>query len=285
MELRGYEVGSQIGESSRCRLYLGSNAAEQVVIKVAKTFDDGDFLADEASWFGIVNSFTKQVAAMQEKLGETNAHYDWLFAELVSSFLEPTQDDRRINMFRFTDVALGDLVPLSKLRERTQIDVRTSVWILGRFLKIYSFYELMSDSGDNPIIRYANFSPGDFLIGPKRHRLIYYHHSGHVADVMATTYVRSIVQFILDWTAVEDDSSEQAYIELLQDLVKNGRTSFEETHTELYKLVKELWEFSITHSRTAKNSVHGNKLRRDNLLWATEHFRQQVIIRHALAMA
>lgn len=241
MELRGYEVGSQIGESSRCRLYLGNNATEQVVIKVAKTFEDGDFLAEEANWFGVINSFIKQVAIMQEKLGETNAHYDWLFAKLISSFLEPTQGDRRINMLRFTDVKLSDLVPLPKLREQTQIDARTSVWILGRLLKIYSFYELISNSGDNPIFKYANFSPGDFLIGPKTHRLIYYHHSGCSTDVVATTFVRLIVQFILDWTVIEDDSSERDYNELLQDLATNGRVNFEEAHAELYKLVKRLW--------------------------------------------
>lgn len=241
MELRGYEVGSQIGESSRCRLYLGDNATEQVVIKVAKTFEDGDSLAEEASWFGVVNSFIKQVATMQEKLGETNAHYDWLFAELVSSFLEPTQGDRRINILRFTDVELSDLIPLPKLRQQTQIDARTSVWILGRFLKIYSFYELISDSGDNPIFKYANFSPGDFLIGPKTHRLVYYHHSEHTTDVVATAYVKPIVQFILDWTAIDDDPSELAYIKLLQDLASQGRATFEEAHTDFYRLVRELW--------------------------------------------
>ena len=241
MELRGYKVGSQIGESSKCRLYLGDIATKQVVIKVAKTFEDGDFLAEEANWFGVVNSFIKQVAVMQKELGETDAHYDWLFAGLVSSFLEPTQEDRRINLLRVTDVELSDLVPLPKLREQTQIDVRTSVWILGRFLKIYSFYELMSSSGDNPIFKYANFSPGDFLIGPKTHRLIYYHHSGHTTDVVATTHVKPIVQFILDWMAAEDGLSEQAYIELLQDFATKGRLSFEEAHAELYKLVRELW--------------------------------------------
>lgn len=241
MELRGYEVGSQIGESTRCRLYLGDNATEQVIIKVAKTFEDGDFLAEEANWFSAVKAFTKQVAIMQDELGEANAHYDWLFAELVASFLEPTQGDRRINMFRFTDVELGDLIPLPKLREKTQIDARTSVWILGRLLKMYGFYELMSDLGDNPILRYANFSPSDFLIGPKNHRLICYHHSGHTTDVFATDYVKPIVQFILDWMAVEDDASERSYIELLQNLATKGRVTFEEAHTELYELVKELW--------------------------------------------
>ena len=241
MKVRNYEVGKLIGEASKFRIYLGSDNARQVVMKVAKTFEDGDSLVEEARWFNVLQALIAQVAEMQEKSTGTNSHYEWLFANLVSSFLEPSQQDRRINIFEVIDTDFIQLTPLPKLRAKTKIDTRTSIWILGRFLKIYSFYELLADSGDNPIVRYANFSPGDYLIGPERHRLIYYNHSGSMTDVIANDYVRVITKFILEWVVINEDDAEQKYLQLLSDFVTNGRATCEEAHTELYQLVRKLW--------------------------------------------
>lgn len=241
MKVRNYEVGDLIGEASKFRIYLGHDDEKNVVIKVAKTFEDGDLLAEEASWFNVLRAFIAQVAAMQEELGQTDAHYDWLFANLTSSFLEPTQQDRRINVLKVVDVDFNKLIPLPKLRNQTEIDARSSVWILGRFLKIYSFYELLAVSGDNPIVQYANFSPGDYLIGPEKHRLIYYNHSGAVADVIANTYVMAIAKFMKAWTVIKDDPAEQKYYQLLSDFATNGRVTCKGAHAELYRLVNELW--------------------------------------------
>lgn len=241
LKVRNYEVGKLIGESSKFRVYLGDNDGRQVVLKVAKTFEDGDYLAEEAGWFNILRSFIIEVAKMQAKSGKDSSHYEWLFANLVSSFLEPSQNDRRINILEVVDTDFGRLVPLPKLRAQTEIDARTSVWVLGRFLKIYSFYELLAISGDNPTTRYANFSPGDYLIGPERHRLIYYNHSGAMNDAVANNYVRAIAEFILEWVVIEDDPTEKEYYQLIEDFAANGRSTCEEAHAELYRLIRKLW--------------------------------------------
>lgn len=241
MKVRNYDVGSLIGETSKFRIYLGENGDEKVIVKVAKTFEDGDYLAEEASWFNVLKAFIAEVERVQEDLGKTNSHYDWLFADLESSFLESTQQDRRINIFKVKDVDFDGLIPLPKLCAQTKIDARTSVWILGRFLKVYSFYELLASSGDNPVVQYADFSPGDYLIGPERHRLIYYNHSEHVADVIANDYVIAIAQFMMDWVEVRADLDEQKYYDLLNNFATTGRVTCEEAHAELYRLVRELW--------------------------------------------
>lgn len=241
MKVRNYEVGKPIGEAPKFRIYLGKDGEKQVIIKVAKTFEDGDSLAEEAKWFNLIGAFVSQVATMEEDLGKNSSHYDWLFANLRSSFLESTQQDRRINVFEVVDTDFDKLTPLSKLQAQTKIDARTSVWILGRFLKIYGFYELLAVAGDNPIIRYADFSPDDYLIGPGRHRLIYYNHSGSIADVIASRYVKSIANFIAEWVTIENDSAEQDYFQLINDFATNGRATCKEAHSELYQLVSELW--------------------------------------------
>ena len=241
MRVRNIEVGNRIGESPKFRIYLGTtDDAKQVILKVAKTFEDGDILAREAGKFNIMQSLGTEIAKFESDQGG-NSHYDWLFANLLSSFMEPTQGDRRINVLEVFDTDLGKLVPLAKLHAETEIDARTSVWILGRFLKFYSFFELMAASGDNPITRYPVFSPDDYLVGPERHRLVYYNFSGDVADVIANDFVKAIAKFVLSWVAIEEDPLEQKYFHLLQDFAENGRTSFEEAHGDLYELVEELW--------------------------------------------
>ena len=242
MRVRNIEVGSRIGEASKFRIYLGTMDDEQpVILKVAKTFEDGDILAEEAGKFNILRSFEEQVAKLEADQGGSNSHYDWLFANLLSSFMESTQGDRRINVFATPDIDLGKLIPLTKLHAEVEIDTRTSIWILGRLLKFYGFFELLAADGENPIIRYPIFSPDDYLIGPERHRLIYYNFSGDMADVVAYDFVKAISRFILNWVVVGDDPAEQEYLELLKDLSESGRDSFEEAHGDLYRLVERLW--------------------------------------------
>ena len=242
LRVRNIEVGPRIGEASKFRIYLGAmDGGQSVILKVAKTFEDGDILAREASEFNILSSFAEQIAKLEANQGGSNSHYDWLFAKLLSSFMEPTQGDRHINVFMAPDTDIGELFPLTKLHAEVEIDTRTSIWIFGRFLKFYSFFELLAASGDNPIARYPIFSPDDYLIGPEKHRLIYYNFSGDIADVVADDFVRAISKFILDWVVVGDSSSEQEYLELLEDFSEFGRNSFEQAHRDLYTLVKRCW--------------------------------------------
>lgn len=242
LRVKNVEVGNRIGEASKFRIYSGkTNNGEQVILKVAKTFEDGDILAEEASKFNILRTFEMQVALLQEQQDHTSSHYDWLFANLSSSFMEPTQGDRRINIFTIRDIDLNKLIPLTKLNDEIEIDARTSVWILGRFLKFYSFFELLTASEGNSVARYPLFSPDDYLVGPEKHRLIYYNFSGDMADVVAFDFVKTVAKFILDWTVIGDDSSEQKYFDLIKDFSEYGRDSFETAHGDLYRVIEELW--------------------------------------------
>lgn len=204
LRVKNIEVWNRIGEASKFRIYSGkTDNGEQVILKVAKKFEDGDILAEEASKFNILRTFETQVSLLQKQQGHTNSHYDWLFANLNSSFMEPTQGDRRINVFMIPDIDLNKLIPLTKLHDKIEIDVRTSAWILGRFLKFYSFFELLAASEDDSVAKYPLFSPDDYLIGPENHRLIYYNFSGDMADVVAFDFVKAITKFVLDWTVIK----------------------------------------------------------------------------------
>lgn len=261
-KVRNIEIGNRIGEASKFRIYSGkTDEGEQVILKVAKTFEDGDILAVEAGKFNILKTFEAQVALLQKEQGcPRNSHYDWLFANLTSSFMEPTQGDRRINVFTIPDIDLSKLIPLTKLHGEIEIDTRTSIWIIGRFLKLYSFFELLTASKDDPVTRYPLFSPDDYLIGPEKHRLIYYNFSGDMADVVAFDFVKAVAKFILSWTVIGDNSAEQRYFDLLKNFSEYGRNSFEEAHGDLYKLVEELWGIQY-HPFTYRD--------RNTIIWKT----------------
>lgn len=56
LRVKNIEVGNRIGEASKFRIYSGkTDSGEQVILKVAKTFEDGDILAEEASGYFDIN--------------------------------------------------------------------------------------------------------------------------------------------------------------------------------------------------------------------------------------
>lgn len=247
MRVRNIEVNSEnyIGQTSRFRIYHGIRDDNQpVILKVAKIFEDGDILAEEAGKFNALSAFEEELARLEEHMGDERSHYDWLFAKLSASFMEPAQGNRRINVFMMPDIGLSRLTPLTKLHAEIEIDARTSIWILGRFFKFYSFIELSRTLGSEmPLTGYPVFSPDDYFIGPERHRLVYYNFSGEVASVAVFDLVKTVSQFILDWVVAKDDAAEQEYLELLKNLSQHGRESFSGAHRDLYSLVEKLWRF------------------------------------------
>lgn len=261
VKIRDIDVGNLIGEAEKFKIYLGKTEDDQeVIVKVAKTFEDGDILAKEAGKFKLLDSFEAHIKRLEEDKGLSTSHYDWLFGRLHSSFTESTQGDRRINVFKIPDIELSKLIPLSKLSAESEIDCRTSVWILGRLLKFYAFHELLGEWEYRSIPRYPVFSPDDYLIGPDSHRLIYYNFSEDIQDVIATAFVKSIANFMIKWVVIEDDSPETDYMDLLKDFSENGRQTFEKAHKDLYSLVKELWGVRY-HPFTYRE--------RNSLIWKT----------------
>jgi len=246
LKVRDIEVGELIQETPTFRIYLGTAPDErEVFLKVAKTYEDNQPLIDEASTFSEMAIFGEQIARYEEEQSGRNSHYDWLFANLMKSFSEPTQGDRWINVFSVLDTEIGKLMQLQKLQSETEIDAKTSVWILGRLFKFYGFFELMgvdeSEDSEFYTAEYPVFSPDNYFIGPERHRIICYNIPEKNLCSFANDEVKAVAKFVLDWLAVEDDPKEQEYKELLEGFVENGRERFEYAHRELYELVRELW--------------------------------------------
>ena len=235
VEFKGIKIGNKIGETSKFRIYTGEKDEETIIVKVAKTFEDGEVLQREAAKFTELNSQITHI----NTLAGPEAGYELLLASIDGSFLEPTQGDRRINIFSSSpNVSMDKLVPLPKLYNSTVIDARTSVWILGRLYKFYNLFELVRSINSDDAVKYPLFSSGDYLISPEYHRVVYYNFSGEIEDSLATNFVKAVTRFIRTWV---DEDSDKEYLNLLDELTNDGRDTFEQAHQELYKLVEKLW--------------------------------------------
>lgn len=233
-EFKGIKIGNKIGETSKFRIYTGEKDGETLIVKVAKTFEDGEVLQREAAKFTGLNNQITHI----NTLAGPEAGYELLLAHIDKSFLEPTQGDRRINVLSSPKVSMDELVPLPKLYNNTVIDARTSVWILGRLYKFYNLFELVKSINSDDAVKYPLFSPGDYLVSPEYHRVVYYNFSGEIEDSLATNFVKAVTRFIRTWV---DEDSDKEYLNLLDRLTNEGRDTFEQAHQELYELVEKLW--------------------------------------------
>lgn len=241
-KVRGVEVDKLIGKSSKFQIYTGHMSdGTQAILKVAKTFDDGKTLAEDAKVFTVLKNFELHLREIAKFPSADAVNYHLLFAKLLSSGLEETQGDRRINIYTVPETDLDSLVPLSKLYSQVQPDVRSSIWILGRLLKFYGMFEIMRVANDDDACKYPIFSEHDYLIGPRHHRVVYYNYSGEIYDVYATELVSKIAQYILDWVVMDGSPESLKYQSLLASFANDGRNTAAEAHKELYDLVRELW--------------------------------------------
>ena len=280
MTIKDIEVGSRFGETSKFRVYHGTmiDSRQPVIVKVAKTFEDGDVLAEEAAKFTRMRIFADELKKLEQKAKNKDSGYGLLFANLEASFLEATQDDRRVNVFSIPEIEPEKLIPLPKLRDKLVIDLRTSAWILGRLFKFYSFFELQAEEDDIPFARYPTFLPSDFLIAPREHRLIYYNFSDEEWDVVAFETIKPIVSFISDWCEpkIEDVRSGgeyyipffkgdktatemHDYLTMLERFKTKGCYSFSNAHKEFYKTIEELWGieyYPFTYHSSKTTSWH-----------------------------
>ena len=93
-------------------------------------------------------------------------HYDWLFPQLVDTFiLDESQGYRQANLLSVIDGNIAEFYPLPKLMNAYRVDAKTAAWVLGRFFKLQTFLESVDVT--------LNFRADQVLVEPKMHRVVY----------------------------------------------------------------------------------------------------------------
>jgi hypothetical protein len=158
-----YTAGARLGSTDRFALYACTLPDGMPgILKIATTREYNGVLEREAFILQLLseraNSIEEQAAEAEPGKGELG--YRKFFPTLVESFTAPDQGNRQVLILSFAEVCkeLGELVPIQHLisRENVRVDPKTSVWIMGKLLKMLDFTRLVGVTtvinGDNILL-------------------------------------------------------------------------------------------------------------------------------------
>ncbi len=252
-----YQVGERVAETETYRIYLCEEVetGRQCLLQIAAEVEHNGGL-DRAAY--VLGKLKQTSDLFEAKFAETNEgrlSYDYLFPQLVDSFVSgEEQGRRRVNILAFTEVDdVTELVPLSNLATKhgMRVDLKTSAWILGRLLKLAAFAH-----GQGIAIR--ALSGGNILLLPERHFAITFDwsssltHQGKIPAEIRKDDIASAAKTA--FAAIggdpeigdypydgELDDKDRRYLELVWRYASRRESDAEKAHRQLYDLLEELW--------------------------------------------
>ncbi len=252
-----YEVGKLVAETELYRLYLcmQEDSDQQYLFQVANEQVNNGKL-DKAAF--ILGKLQSSAIAVEEEYAKIKdkpnryLNYQLGFPAVEESFKLTTQGNRRVNILKFNGVeSIRDLVPLSTLvnKDRLRVDIRTSIWIMGKALKTLSFAH---DSG----LVINNLSLGNILIEPDQHYVIFFNwadaqltrdrvtrsEAREEIIELAHTVIKILDGSVEDGIPNDGSEGEVAYCKHLIELATNGHSNAFNAHKEFYELVDSIWE-------------------------------------------
>lgn len=251
-----YEVGKKVAETERYRLYLCRPSGTTVdhLLQVASTVEYNGAL-DRASY--ILEKLLCEAERVEEEYARVKpnpSHFlnnQLSFPEIVDTFVPADQGGRRVNILRFRGVDdVRRLVPLQNLvhRDRLRVDLRTSIWIMGKLLKVLTFVH-------NEGITVGDWSLGNILIEPDLHYVVIFNwadaqlKSDGVPRDTVREEIRSATRCAIEALGgtpeggIPDDGDTQhaSYQKHLVELAVQGDSSALTAHQAFYALVDSLW--------------------------------------------
>jgi hypothetical protein len=251
-----YHVGARVAETPEYRLYLcsaeegGSGQLLQIACEVPT-----NGTLDRSAYF--LEQLLARAEELESKYAKVKSNpdaqlnYQLGFPALVDSFVPVDQGGRRVNVLAFRHVEdTRAMVPLHNIvhRDRQRIDLRSSIWILGKLLKTIAF----AHGADVTI---NQVTPGNVLIDPSQHYVVVFNwanaqkHPEGIPRNEVMGEIKAAVSTVLtalDGTeegGIPDDDSDQyqQYNEHVMGLLRTGHRSAKDAHREFYELVDQLW--------------------------------------------
>ncbi len=250
----GYEVGKKVAETAEYTLYLCKQieSNQQYLLQIAKDLSKSGKLSYTAHILSKLHNTAEELEVKYKKVKPDRfLNYQLSFPNLIESFVPENQGKRRINILEFLEIPdIGQLVPLSRLvqLDHLQVDVRTSIWIMGKLLKILV---LAHSAG----IAVTDLGFGNILIYPNQHFVIIFNWAeaqiidGGLDSQMVRNEIKSAAQSVikvlggsLEKGISNDGSNEEVtYCEHLMQLARLGASRAMHAHEEFYSLVDSLW--------------------------------------------
>lgn len=220
------------------------------LLKIAQNSDDNQLLATEALVLNRLRGFAREIDDTRQE-GTKPFNYGNFFPELVDSFVSPTQGNRRINILSFPDPveSTSQLTQLSSLisKENIYVDPRTSVWILGKTLKILG---MAQDIG----ISNGNIDGSNVLIEKERHGIILFdwalaqiHQEEIPIGVRRFEVIQTVKMAIKamggdpEKGTIDSDDADGQYVAILNNLLNGRFYDANEAHKLFYEAVDKIW--------------------------------------------
>ncbi len=254
-----YQVGELIAETKRYRTYLCTQkGVQQQYLLLISTETEHNGLLDRNAYMlaeleGRSNAIEATWAANGQPGSQFPLNYCLGFPGLVDNFVPDRQGGRRINIVRFREVEdLKGLVPATRMvkKDRLRVDLKTSVWIMGKLLKLLVFTQWEGISS-------GWVEPKNILLELNKHYVLLFgwmeakiRPQGVPADVQRQEVKQAAraVIFTLggnpETGSIPNDGEEHfdRYSSHLAGLARGNARCAREAHTAFYELVNELWE-------------------------------------------
>jgi hypothetical protein len=254
-----YHVGKLVADNGTYRIYLctqkGTN--RQCLLQVSTGLENNGRLDRQAY---ILRELARKSDELEAEYAKIKPNPDsWLnyglgFPEVIDSFTFAEQGNRRINVLAFRNVEdVTTLVPLDNLtrKDKRRIDIRTSVWILGKLLKLLTFVHsegfatgLMT--GNNVVIEPNKHYPVIFdwslAIMAEPGTLSAEYQQGDIRGAARSVLI-ALGSNLKTGEIPGADETTRAYTDYMLGLAKyTSTTSAQVAHQRFYEICDSIWE-------------------------------------------
>lgn len=251
-----YHIDALVGQTTNYNVYIvTADSGEQHLLKIAVTTHHNGLLDREAF---LLRDLYEEITRRETEHECTNKPnedlgYKRCFPRLEESFLVPEQGNRRVNVITIYGAETPrDLVPIEqwRTRERVRIDPKTSAWILGRLLKIFTLTHPFG-------VSIGKVDGGNILVNPTEHHVAFFdwtqarHHNSQLPPSVAQTEIAAATKQVIlalggniNTGELLDDPQlpDSRYAELLKQLADGRLSDPVSAGVQFYRLVDEMWE-------------------------------------------
>lgn len=252
-----YAVLQLVGREADYKVYIVENqsSGEQYLLKIANDVLGNGLLDREAFLLSQISEEIehRNTVFKNHNPTESGLGFRRCFPKLVESFLVPEQGNRRVNIIAvYGSSSMSELVPIGqwRTRELVRLDPKSSAWIMGRLLKIFTLTHPMG-------VTVGKITGGNILVNPIEHHVVFFdwtqaqQSDGPISKLVAREEISLAARQIIlalggdpvtGALPQHEQLPDARYASLLQSFVDRKVDDAFTAGAQFYALLDELWE-------------------------------------------
>lgn len=265
-----YVVVQLVGETADYRVYVirKESSMEEFLMKIASNIASNGLLDREAY---LLRELHEEMSLRDEEyvrlgMSEKSLGYQRCFPRLVETFLVSGQGNRRANIIAIYGAeSMLDLVPIEqwRVRAKVRIDPRSSAWIMGRLLKIFTLTHPLGVSS-------GKVDGGNILVNPIEHHVLLFdwtrahRHEGSLPKLIAAEEISNAARQVVlalggnpatGQLPEHEQLRDSRYADMLKRMIDKNVSGSVSAGAEFYRLLDQLWEPGFHPFATHKLSL------------------------------